>query len=218
MKPRLISFNLCPFVQRSAIVLAHKDIEHDIEFIDLSDVPAWFLELSPLKKVPVLDIGEHVIFDSTVINEFLNEAYPGQLHPDDVFDRAMNRSWIEYGGECLMNSHRMAISLSEKDFHEERNALWTKLDRLEEAVVAGPYFNGPNFSLVDAAYAPMFQRLDFLEDLGQDIYDRARHPKLHQWKTRLLDLDSVKRSSVPDLQTVFYDFIGKYDGYFRQYL
>ena len=58
MKPHLISFETCAFVQRAVITLKRKQIAHDITYIDLDDPPDWFLDLSPLKKVPVLKVGD----------------------------------------------------------------------------------------------------------------------------------------------------------------
>ncbi|MEE9481097.1 MAG: glutathione S-transferase N-terminal domain-containing protein, partial [Kiloniellales bacterium] len=53
---QLISFKLCPFVQRSVITLLHKGIDFETTFIELSDPPPWFAALSPLGKVPVLRV------------------------------------------------------------------------------------------------------------------------------------------------------------------
>ena len=68
---RLISFKLCPYVQRAAIVLAEKGVPFERVDIDLADKPDWFLKLSPLGKVPVLvveqDGREEVLFESAVI-------------------------------------------------------------------------------------------------------------------------------------------------------
>ncbi len=213
VKPRLISFKLCPFVQRVAIVLAHKRIEYDIQYIDLADPPAWFLSLSPLKKVPVLALGEQVIFESTVISEFLDEAYPERLHPEDVFLRAMNRSWINFGNECMPDVVQLMVSKSEAEFHAARDALWSKFDRLENVVRATPFFNGADFSLVDSAYAPMFQRLDYLDALCPGVYHAWRHSKIVEWKNQLLAQDSVRQSTVPNLQGLFHEFVHKKQGY-----
>jgi glutathione S-transferase len=65
----LISFKLCPFVQRSVILLKQKGVPFDIRFIDLSDKPKWFLDISPTGKVPVLRVKhesgeEDVLFES----------------------------------------------------------------------------------------------------------------------------------------------------------
>jgi len=53
---RLISFELCPYVQRSVMTLREKKVAYDIDYVDLSDRPDWFVELSPLGKVPVLEV------------------------------------------------------------------------------------------------------------------------------------------------------------------
>lgn len=217
-KPRLISFKLCPFVQRAAIVLAHKRIEYDIQYIDLANPPAWFPSISPLKKVPVLAVGESVIFESAVISEFLDEAYLGRLHPEDVFLRAMNRSWIEFGNECMFDAHQLTVKKSEAEFHAARDTLWSKFDRLENVVRAEPFFNGLNFSLVDSAYAPMFQRLDYLDALYPGVYEAKRHSKIVEWKNQLLAQDFVRQSAVPDLQALFHEFLRERQSYLARLL
>ena len=59
MKFELISFKTCPYVQRAVITLNHKNLEHSVTYIDLADPPAWFHEVSPLGKVPVLKVDDH---------------------------------------------------------------------------------------------------------------------------------------------------------------
>ena len=217
-KPKLISFKLCPFVQRAAIVLQYKAIEHDIEYIDLANPPAWFPELSPLKKVPVLVVDGHVIFESAVINEFLDEAYPKRLHPDDIYLRAMNRSWIEFGNECMLNTFQLSVKESEREFIEVRDGLLNKFDQLEKVVHATPFFNGPALSLVDAAYAPMLQRLGFLDELCAGMLDAKRHPKINHWKDQLLALDAVRKSHVPELKELYHAQLAKRKGYVARFV
>jgi glutathione S-transferase len=67
----LISFDICPYVERSRIALEHKGVEYDYTEIDLSDKPDWFLEISPRGKVPVLTVDDEPIFESNVINELI---------------------------------------------------------------------------------------------------------------------------------------------------
>ncbi len=62
IKPKLVSFKLCPFVQKAVIVLLQKQIDYDIEYIDLAAPPDWFLEISPFGKVPILIMGDDAIF------------------------------------------------------------------------------------------------------------------------------------------------------------
>ena len=101
MKLELISFHLCPFVQRSVITLKEKGADYAVTYIDLADKPEWFLRISPEGKVPVLRVDdEHIIFESAVINEFVNEVTPGDLHPSDPVQKAYNRAWIAFGENC----------------------------------------------------------------------------------------------------------------------
>src|SRR5512143_528618 len=53
-KPHLVSFKLCPFVQRSVIMLKEKHVDFDITYIDLDNPPDWFKAISPFGKVPLL--------------------------------------------------------------------------------------------------------------------------------------------------------------------
>ena len=107
MKLRLISFPLCPYVQRAAIVLAEKGVPFERVDIDLSNKPDWFLKLSPLGKVPVLvvtgeDGREEVLFESAVIAEYLDEVLEPKLLPSDPLEKARHRAWIEFGsGTCF---------------------------------------------------------------------------------------------------------------------
>ncbi|MGB0713712.1 MAG: glutathione S-transferase N-terminal domain-containing protein, partial [Gammaproteobacteria bacterium] len=67
MSLELVSFKLCPFVQRAVITLKHHGIDYDITYINLDEPPEWFHEVSPMEKVPVLRVdGEHNMFESAV--------------------------------------------------------------------------------------------------------------------------------------------------------
>ena len=94
---RLISFALCPYVQRCVMTLREKEVAYDIDYIDLSDRPDWFVELSPLGKVPVLEVtrddgSKVVLFESVVINEYLDDATRriDKAIQDRDFDKALS--------------------------------------------------------------------------------------------------------------------------------
>ena len=53
-KLKLISHKLCPYVQRAVISLTEKGVPFERIDIDLDNKPDWFLKISPLGKVPVL--------------------------------------------------------------------------------------------------------------------------------------------------------------------
>ena len=203
MDLELISTKRCPFVQRSVITLNHKGIPHRMTFVDLDDPPDWFTEVSPLGQVPALRVdGDAVIFESAVINEFLDEITPGQLHPEDPIERAQNRSWIEFGGGCCSLTFKLMVDPDQETYEQTVAELAGKLARVEQVLGDGPYFNGEKFSLIDAAYAPVFIRLDVFRDLlGLEITESLPH--IHAWQKRLLALPEVQKARVPELPDLF---------------
>jgi glutathionyl-hydroquinone reductase len=74
-KYHLISSVTCPWVQRSVILLRVKKVDFDVTYINLREKPDWFLKLSPHGKVPVLQVGDEVLFESNAIAEFLDETF-----------------------------------------------------------------------------------------------------------------------------------------------
>src|ERR1700682_5290501 len=97
----LISHDLCPYVQRAVIALAEKGVAFERIDIDLADKPDWFKAISPLGKIPLLRVGEAVIFESAVIVEYLEETQPNPLHPADPLQRARHRAAIEFASAIL---------------------------------------------------------------------------------------------------------------------
>ena len=198
MELELISFKLCPFVQRSIIVLKHKQIPFNITYIDLADPPVWFRDISPFGKVPVLRVNDkHTIFESAVISEFLNEITPNSLLPDEPLERAINRGWIEFGSACGLDLAGIMHAGNAEKYDAAHAALTKKMTRLESALGAGPYFNGGELSLVDFAYAPLFMRAELL-GLGEEVYPTASCPGIALWSQALLGLAAVKESVVPE--------------------
>jgi glutathione S-transferase len=98
---KLISHRLCPYVQRAVIALSEKGVAFERIDIDLSNKPDWFLKISPLGKTPVLLVGDHAIFESAVILEYLEDTQAKPLHPADPLARAEHRAWIEFGSAVL---------------------------------------------------------------------------------------------------------------------
>ena len=212
-KLTLISFKICPFVQRSVITLLHKKIDFDVEFIDLKKKPAWFLKISPMGKVPVLKAGDDVLFESAVINEYLDEITPPLLHPSDPLLKAKNRAWIEFGSGLLMSQYQLATVSDQQAFGTKLGDLEQLLNQLEEQLTTGPFFNGEDFSLIDTAFAPLFIRLDILDSkINSNIIEMF--PKLKNWKKNLLEVSAVKASIANNFEELYLGFIKSSDSYF----
>jgi glutathione S-transferase len=202
MKPKLTSFKTCPFVQRAVIALKHKNIDYDINYIDLADPPDWFLEKSPLKKVPMLQIGDEVLFESAVINEYLDEITGAELQPADPLARAKNRAWIEFASNMLGNLYMMKMSKDEERYNRYRATLVEQMHRLERNFGDGPWFNGEKFSLADTAFAPLF-RQDCVAGNRLSVIDPASMPKIKAWADRLLALPEVRDSVVDEFEDLY---------------
>jgi glutathione S-transferase len=211
MKPELISFKICPFVQRSVIVLLEKGVDYDITYINLKDPPEWFKAISPLGKVPVLRVGDEVVFESAVIMEYLDEVNPPSLHPADPLRKAHNRAWIEFASTLFMGQFNMVMAKEQADCDKAEQELRDKL-ALVNAQLKGPLFNGEAFSLVDAAYAPLFMRLGLLEQ-WQPMGLLEGMPKIQAWSEQLLHRPSVKNSVVVDLPELYRGHIRASGGY-----
>jgi glutathione S-transferase len=200
-------------VQRSVITLNYKGIEHDMVFVDLDDPPAWFRDISPLGRVPVLRVDDAtVVFESAVINEYLDEVTPGRLHPEDPLQRALNRSWIEFGGTCCSLTFQIMVAPDKAAFDATVAELTDKLGEVEKVLGDGPYFNGEDFALIDAAYAPIFIRLDVFRDL-LDLSVTDGLPRVRAWAERLLAMPAVQSARVPELPDLFRKLITGRDAY-----
>lgn len=211
-KPELISFKLCPYVQRAVILLNAKGVEHDVTYIDLKDKPDWFKRISPLGKVPVLRVGEAVLFESAVICEYLDEVNPPSLHPADPLQKAVNRGWIEFTSELFVSLYRLYQAKNKEDFEQQKEEARIKLERLEEQLGEGPFFNGTQFALIDAAIAPAFMRIALMEEIRPlALLDEL--PKVQRWSRNLLYLDSVHDSVVPEFPVLFRNYLAAGGGY-----
>lgn len=207
MKLELISFKLCPFVQRSIIALRHKGLPYSVTYVDLEDPPAWFLAISPMGRVPALRVDDDtVLFESAIINEFIDDVTPGSLRPGDPLRLAQNRGWIQFGEQCLFDQYHWMTAATEEDFENAEHKLRVNLRKLEAALGEGPYFNGEEFSLVDCAYAPLWMRYARLAS-RHSPFERDEFPRLAAWSDALLSLEAVQGSVPEDFDTLLTDYI-----------
>lgn len=213
MDLELISFKLCPFVQRSVVTLLHKQVPFDITYIDLASPPDWFIKISPFGKVPVLRLKDGtVLFESAIINEYIDDTTPHRLNPEDPLIRAKNRSWIQFGEQCIVDQYHLTSAKNEDDFETKHACAQTNLDKVEGILGEGPYFNGEQFSLVDAAYAPIFMRYDLLKPM-EDVMPASRYPRLNAWARALLELPAVQRSVVEEFPALYAEHMHKVSPY-----
>lgn len=207
----LISHDLCPYVQRAAIALEEKGIPYERKNIDLSNKPDWFLALSPLGKVPILLVDDDtVLFESSVIAEYVDEATDGGLLAADTLEKSLQRAWIEFASSAIANIGQLYSAPNPNSFNVAREALSDKWKTLEANLADGRWFSGDYFSLVDAAFAPAFRYFEVIEQLS-DVDYFPDVPKIRQWRANLAARLSVQNAVGADYQERLVDFLAKRD-------
>lgn len=214
-KLTLISHKLCPYVQRAVISLTEKGVPFEQVDIDLDNKPDWFLKVSPLAKVPVLQVGDKVVFESAVILEYLEETQPKPLHPKDPLTRAEHRAWMEFGSAVLADIWGLETATDEAAFNVKVKQATEKFARLETRRVAAPWFDGESFSLVDAVFAPVFRYFDTFDEIG-DFSILADKPKIARWRKSLRERPSVVAAVSAEYPALLRAFMKKHKSYLSQ--
>jgi len=202
---KLISFELCPYVERSRIALVEKNLEHEVQFIDLRAKPDWFLAISPMGKVPVLQVDDQPIFESLVINELIEELFPSPpMLPAAPLARAEARAWMVFAGDVLMpQSFKAQVALAAGrpgDAAEPLASLRKAFATLESQLGkrTGRFFSSDAFGLVDAVYAPFLRRWRIAEGWGE-VKLLREFPAVAAYTEAVLSHPSVVQVTVPEL-------------------
>jgi glutathione S-transferase len=206
-KLTLVSHHLCPYVRRAVIALTEKEVPFERIDVDLAAKPGWFRAISPLGKVPLLRVGDAaVIFESAVILEYLEETQPHPLHPADPLARAEHRAWIEFGSLVLADIAGLYTAPDEATFETKAGALNGKFTRLETRLGPGPWFDGARFSLVDAAFGPVFRYFDSFDRIG-GFGILSGLPKVAAWRAALARRPSVAGAAGADYPARLWAFL-----------
>lgn len=201
---RLFSARACPFAHRSRLVLSHKRVPFELVEIDLQNKPAWFdRSVSGYGKVPAIEHGDVRIWESAVINEYLDEVFPEpRLLPSKPADRALARIWIDYANTRFAPAFgKLLRSQSTAEQDAARAELSQSLELLENDLLGklskdGPFFFGAHPSLVDFAFYPWFERWAGLVHY-RDFSLPSEHKRLARWVDASRKLEAVREHENP---------------------
>lgn len=195
---KLYDFKSSPNCQRVKIVLAEKKLPYEIVPIDLraqQQKTPDYLKLNPYGKVPVLTDGDTVLYESCIINEYLDEKYPDPpLLPREPAARAKARILIDYGMahfDAPYQKLRMELLKDPKEQSSQvidtaKTDLKKLLQRFESELGEKSYLAG-DFSLVDADLLPRFTRLE-----GFGVLPDPSLPRLGAYLERMKGRPSVQ--------------------------
>ncbi|WP_323018889.1 glutathione S-transferase N-terminal domain-containing protein [Castellaniella sp.] len=159
----LYSGTTCPFSQRCRFVLFEKGMDFEIRDIDLYNKPEDIAVMNPYGQVPILVERDLVLYESNIINEYIDERFPHpQLMPADPIMRARTRLFL-YNFEKELFVHVSTLEnrsiTDEKVRDAARASIRDRLAQLAPLLVKNKFMLGDDFSMLDVAVAPLLWRL-----------------------------------------------------------
>src|SRR5215212_10266947 len=179
------------------MVLHEKGINFELNEIDLSNKSEEFLSVSPYGKVPVLSVNGTSLYESNVVNEYLDEVYESpMLMPENPEERALVRSWMAFADDFFFPSvYRVRMGLqrgySEDEIQEAKEKLYDALSRLEHQLEGRQYLVW-EYTLADIAHAGNFHRLRVLVKSRE--VPLHEYPNVITWMERVESRESYKAS------------------------
>ncbi len=166
----LYSLDISPSSQRVLAALAYKEIDYKLVTIDITqkERPKDFIKIAPLGRIPVLAVDGQVIWESNVINQYLDEAYPEKpLFPKDPLKRAEARKWMRFSDENILDLEEHALHETDIDTKIElATSILDSLALLNQTLAdRGPCFMGKELSLVDLALLPPLRDALFIAEI-----------------------------------------------------
>ncbi|MDP2828741.1 MAG: glutathione S-transferase N-terminal domain-containing protein [Sulfuricellaceae bacterium] len=159
----LYSGTTCPFSQRCRIVLFEKGMDFQVIDVDLQNKPEDLAIINPHNQVPVLVERDLVLFESNIINEYIDERFPHpQMMPADPVMRARARLFLYQFEQELFAHIAPIVSGNQKAADKARGIIRDNLTQLVPIFAKQKYMLGDDFSMLDVAIAPLLWRLDHL--------------------------------------------------------
>lgn len=202
---KLISFKNCPFVQRVMGALVIKKVPFEIEYIELSNKPQWFLDISPNGQVPVLVTEDKtVLFESDAIVEYLDDKY-APIEEVTAEQKALDRAWSYQASKHYMAQCGTMASKDKTTFETRLTQLAKSFSKVEKQLDGSPFFKGDYISNVDIAWLPLLHRAAVVKaQSGFDMLDGF--PKVQRWQAALIDSGLTNKTVPEDFVATFSHF------------
>lgn len=191
------------------MVLLHKEIPFDYTEIDLANKPDWFLDVSPYGKVPVLKVNGTTLYESAIINEYLDEAYPERrLLSKDPLKKAEQRILVDYiSNRFIPVFYKLLLNQDEEAQEGYKGDLISYFDYFESLLEDRVWLSGDELSMTDISLLPWFERLVILERY-RGFGLPASYENLHRWWSACRKLPEFQATKTEEGQLV-----GSYERY-----
>jgi RNA polymerase-associated protein len=161
----LYSGTTCPFSQRCRFVLFEKGLMDSdmarVRDVDLFNKPEDISIMNPYGQVPVLVERDLILYESNIINEYIDERFPHpQLMPADPVQRARARLMLlNFERELFVHVETLERQDAKK-IDKARTAVRDSLSQLAPVVAKSKHMFGDEFSMIDVALVPLLWRLE----------------------------------------------------------
>jgi len=174
-------------------VMAHKSIEREVLELKFDEMPEEIIELNPFQTLPTLFDRGMVLYDLSVILEYLDERFPfPPLLPVDPIEKAEKRLLLyrfTRAEGCWYKLVNTVLNGNKKDAGAARKTLNGNLIELLPLFADKPYFKSDSMTLVDVCLAPILWRLNILEII---LEEKAK--PIMAYASRLFEKDGFHES------------------------
>ena len=209
----LVVFDNCPFCHRCMLVLLEKGAPFKTVQVERARKEASRHLLSPYVRVPVLWHDGQPVYESSIINEYLEEVLPTpRLLPEAATQRALARFWIDFCNTRFMPGYFNLLKERNPQLRGPlQSALTGHLQFIETVALAklseaAPYWMGRDVTLVDYAFYPFFERF-----VGVELYRGVAIPaalgRVHAWMDTMRAREVVRSLAQP--RDYYVEYFGK---------
>jgi stringent starvation protein A len=150
-----------PFSHRCRIVLYEKGMDFEVIDVDLYNKPEDIAVINPYNRVPVLVDRDLVLYESNIINEYIDERFPHpQLMPPDPIMRARARQLLHTFEQELFSQIEVLEKNQKGAVDKSRAHVRDQLVQLAPIFTKQKFMLGDDFSMLDVAIAPLLWRLE----------------------------------------------------------
>ncbi|KAG7163320.1 pyrimidodiazepine synthase-like [Homarus americanus] len=199
---RCYSMRFCPYAQRLLLVLAVKNIKHDVVNVNLKKKPEFLLEKNPQGKVPTLEKDGEIVYESMVTCEYLNEVHPDPpLYPSDPLKKAQDRMLIELWSKVssatyktyFANGDQQVLKQASEDIKAGVDLFEAELSKRNTK-----FYAGDKPGMLDYMIWPWAERLPVAQELigDADLLSQDRFPKMLSWMSIMKEDPAVKTTYI----------------------